>query len=163
MDYSDQTLKELAELSLRLAHNDKTRERYVELVQEDNPNFKAPDIEAKKAARKVDELREELKLEKQREQALSKMESQKQKLIDSNRYSDEDMGKIENFMQEKGIADYEDAATLYSSRHAPAPSTPEIKTSRWEMPAFKGLMENPNKWASDEAHRVIGEFRNNRR
>ena len=163
MAYSDETLKQLGELSLKLAHNEDTRERYVELVQEVNKDFKAPDIEAKRASRKVDELEEKLKLEKQREQAQARMDAQKQKLLDGQKYTPEDVEKIESFMQERGIADYEDGAILYGARQAPAAATPEIKTSRWEMPSFKGLMENPNKWSSDTAHQMIGELRANRR
>lgn len=162
MAYSDQTLKELGELFLEVAHGE-DREAIVNAVQKKKPDFKAPDIEIKRLKKEVEDRFEQQKADEQRQKSLSRMESQKQKLLDSNRYSDEDMDKIENFMQEKGIADYEDAATLYSARYAPAASTPEIKTSRWEMPTFKGLMENPNKWASDKAHEVISELRNNRR
>lgn len=162
MAYSDQTLKELGELFLEVAHGE-DREIVVGAVQKKRPDFKAPDIEIKRLKQEVDNRFEEQRSEEQRQKSLSKMETQKQRLLDSQRYSAEDMEKIEGFMQDRGIADYEDAAILWGARQAPAASTPEIKTSRWEMPSFEGLMKNPNKWASDEAHKTIAEFRNNRR
>jgi hypothetical protein len=162
MAYSDQTLKELGELFLEVAHGE-DREAIVTAVQKKKPDFKAPDIEIKRLEKKVEERFEEDKQEKERMKSLARMESQKQKLLDSQKYSSEDVEKIEAYMQERGIADYDDGATLYGARHAPAAATSEIKTSRWEMPSFKGLMEDPNRWASNEAHKVIAEFRGNRR
>lgn len=162
MAYSEQTLKELGELFLEVAHGD-DREAIVTAVQKKRPDFKAPDVEISRLKKDMDTRFESEKAEKQKEQMNARLEKQRQDLIDSGRYSSEDVGKIETYMQERGIGDYDDGATLYGARHAPAAATSEIKTSRWEMPSFKGLMENPNAWAANEAAKTIAEFKNNRR
>lgn len=162
MAYSEETIKGLADIALELAHGD-TREEFINLVQKKRPDFQAPDVAVKKLEKRVEERFEQEKETKRQEEMTARLERQRQKLVDDGKYTSEDVGKIESYMQERGIGDYEDGAILWGARQAPAASTPEIKTSRWEMPSFKGLMDNPNAWAANEAHKAIAEFKHNRR
>lgn len=159
-----ETQMKLGNMMHELLHGE-DREVVADVLTKKFPEYKLqmPDVEIKKLEKRLRDEREQEKQEIENQKMVSRLERQRQKLVDSGKYTSEDVEKIESYMQERGIGDYEDGATLYGARHAPAASTPEIKTSKWEMPSFKGLAENPNKWANDEAYKAIGELRNNRR
>lgn len=129
---SSEAQAQLSELALALAHNPKTRKKFVGLVKEIDPSRRFPDVE-------TDQIREDMEKEfEKRDQAREaarvkeRMESQRESL--KSRYEDKDIEEIEKLMEKKGISDYEDGATLYSAVNKPAKPTHDIKSHAWEMP-----------------------------
>lgn len=167
MAINEETLKELGKLALNLSNNPETRDVFLESVQKVNPQFTTPDLESKKIRSEMNARFDSQEQDRQRQESLQKMATQRQGLIDSKKYTNEDVEKIENEVMTKyGLSDYDAAATLYSASTAPARGTPEIKSTSWEMPDFKGIMQNPKKWALDEANAAMGDIianRNSRR
>lgn len=126
------SLKDLADLTLKVANDKKTRKQFVKAVKEIEPDRRFPDVE-------MDDLREEMKaereaekLEREKEKILARQTAQKEAL--KTRYDDKAIEEIEKIMEKKGISDYEDGAILYGATIKPAAPTYEAKDHTWEMP-----------------------------
>src|SRR5258708_3625890 len=159
------TAQQLAALALRLGSGD-TRREFIKLVKKVDPSRSFPDVDMQDLRDELAEQRAEDETKRQAEATKQRMEKQRQALIDSGRYTEDDVKKIEtDVMQAKGITDYDDAATLYGAQHAPARGAPEISSSggTWTLPDNKGLRENPGKWARDQAFASIAEIQRARR
>lgn len=123
---------QLAKLATDLANNPKTRKQFVGLVKEIDPSKRFADVE-------VDDLREEMK----RERELEKQETAKQKMLDKleaqktslkDRYDDAAIGEIEKTMEKLGISDYDVGARIYAAETKPAKPTYEVQDHRWSLP-----------------------------
>ena len=116
-----------------------------------------------------DEIKRDLEQEKlmrQAEQARSRMEAQRQGLIESGRYSEDDVKEIEKIMESNAISDYEVAAKVYAfdaPQHQPKPESAKI-SSLWNLPKEKssGIMADRNGWERDEARKAIDDLRKRR-
>jgi hypothetical protein len=104
----------------------------------------------------------------------ARLAAQKQSLIDSGRYDDATVKRIEDeIMTPKGISDYEVAATLFAAQNPDTtPNIPEHRATgrTWEMPwhgkskeDVTKLMSNSRKAAIEKANDVITEIQRNRK
>lgn len=153
---------DLAELAMKLAANQDTRKPFLNAVKKVDPNRRFPSQE-------VEDLREELKadreaekearkLEREREETERRLEAQRKGLL--RKFSEEQVAEIESVMTKYGISDYEAGADLYQARKpAPPPTSP---SATWEFPTLEGLLDDPTKAARNEAHRVITELKQGR-
>ena len=101
--------------------------------------------------------------------------SQRQSLIDSGRYTEEQVKEIETGpMAKYGLGDYDAGAAIYASQHPPVhPAdkmpTAEDHTPTWDLPSVPGtdgkmmplkdFMSNPVKQSLNAAYRTIQEFK----
>lgn len=132
MQLSPEAQAQLAKLATDLAHNPKTRKKFVGLVKEIDPSRRFPDVEA-------DDLKEEMTREFEKRDQLREAERARQQLETQrtglkSRYEDKDIEEIEKLMEKKGISDYEDGAILYAAITKPATPSYEAKDHRWKMP-----------------------------
>ena len=78
------------------------------------------------------------------------------------KYSEDDLKKIEDLMQKKGISDYDDGATLYAATLPPVDPSPMSEVpehgATWEFPEWAKFGENPDKAARNTAHSMIKDF-----
>lgn len=169
--------QDLATLAYELGHNPQTRSGLAHLVHKINPQrAKAsfPDVvQQEQFASLKREIREELDLNGARA-AKARLEEQKVKL--KERYSDEEITKIEQVADRYNMSDYDAAAVLYAHENGPAdmrdmpPSPSERPGARWEFPTvtgrdgkpveFKKFLADPSKHAVDAAYNIIHEFKN---
>lgn len=155
--------KELAELALGLAHDPKTRKEFVNLIKKRDPNFRAADVEIEDLRDDVDQRFAARDQQEEARKATDRLSAQRRNLIDSGRFKEEDVVKIEKDVMEKyGLADYDAAAKLYAADMKPAGATPEIKTRVWEMPDLKSAMNDPAGQARSEAYKAIDEIKRKR-
>ena len=158
-EFDDATLIAAGRLAIALGRNKDTGRAFRKLVKKVDPSRTFP-------ADDVADLREEMaQRDKEREekiaheQAIQAQESQR-KLI-AGRFSADEVKEIEAIMTKHGLADYEVGEELYLSRRKPrsdaAAATNGGRT--WELPQAEGLFENPGKWATDEAVKVIDEIK----
>ena len=159
-----ETAQQLAALALRLGRGE-TRREFIKLVKKVDPSRSFPDVEMQDLREEMESKFAEEETKRQAAATKKRMEEARQALIDSGRFTEDDVKKIEtDVMQAKGIADYETAAVLYGAQHAPAKAAPEISTGgTWTFPDHKGLREDPNKWARDQAFAAVGEIKARRR
>ena len=142
-----------------LGNNPKTRAKALELIKEVLPNFSIPEVDVPKHAtalidQKMKAVTEKLEaLEKKEQDEKTKKSAQSiDELIASGRkqlkkegYSDEGIDKIEKLMQDRGLTDYEAAASLFDRQNPPdEPVTSNIINAK----DWGGLVENEegNPW-----------------
>lgn len=146
-DVDANTLQELGRIALALRDNPKTRKQFLKAVKETHPNFQLPtDIANEDLTQTVESKFAERDQKAEQDRVNARLASQRQGLIDgsliSGRKFDEETvkTKIEPFMQQKGIADYDDGARLYMAHQPPVEPRPEIPTAgQWTLPK----VENP--------------------
>lgn len=167
MPPSQQTLMELGQLALKLAGNPKTRKNFLKDVQAVDPNYRPPadvQLEEFKAEIKKDQEEREIRAQAARQQNFRS--NQRAKLISSGKYTEDQVKEIETAVMKKyGLADYEAAAKLYAADVAPAKPSNREKFRHgqiWEFPNLPGLLQNPEKAASDAAYAIIDELRQGR-
>lgn len=162
-DLSPQQKEQLAELMYNIGNNPKTRKQTLKAIKEIDPDARFSDLEAEDLRQEIEEKFSEQEQLRLGREAQERQQRQRDSLVSSGRYSEEDLPKIEETMQKYGITDYEAGAKLYGADVEPARPTPEIKGRVWEMPSFEGLKENPQTWGRKEAYKVIDELRSTRR
>lgn len=155
--------EEIAELAMKLAANAKTRKTFLNAVKEVDPNQRFP-------AHEVEDLREEMKAEREREKEERKLDEERKATearLNAQRaalvgkgYSDDQLKEVEAVMTKYGITDYEAGADLYQARKPAAP--PESPTGTWDFPLIDGLVADPTKAARNEAFKVITELKRGR-
>lgn len=160
---SEQAIIELAALARTVGSDPKTRRSFVNLRSQLDPKAPIP------ADVLVENLRDELaQKDQEKEIALAaqatkgRLEVQRAGLISSGRYTEEDVkGKLEPWMQENKIADYDQAATLFGALTAPeAGLQHDIASSgTWEMPPdFKDLVKDPVGISRRRAHQAMADI-----
>lgn len=161
-ELNPQAMKDLAELTIAMANDPKTRDRFTELASTVRPGMTFPDQEAKKGATVAARLaaKEELeaeRAERDKAQRLADMNAQRAKLIATGKFTDETIKSLETFMTAKGYGSYDDAAILYAHENPPATPRPDIATAgQFEMPSLKDW-NNPRKTALAEAYKYVDE------
>lgn len=154
--------KELAQLAIKLAANEKTKRPFLKAVKEVAPELyrSFPDQAIEDFREAEAERREKERLDAETAAVTARLAKQRKTLLKS--YTEDQVKEIETGVMEKyGLADYEAAAKLYSADHAPVQQNGRQPTkygATWELPKYDGLLENPVKAARDMAHRVIDEL-----
>ena len=166
------TAADLADLFHELSHNKETRKviaAAVKKLKPDSPHAQAfADIDVEDKFEKFRADQEERELKRQQDEMLRHMNAKRSALLvggpdgSGRKYSEDDLKKIEDLMQKKGISDYEDGATLYAATLPPIDTRsqyePPAHGATWEMPEFAKFGTDPNKAARDTAHGMISEF-----
>jgi hypothetical protein len=166
------TAAELGDLLHELTHDKKTRTAIGKIIKQAKPDsphaaaFADVEIEDRFEAFKAEQEKKDL--ERQQQDMLRQMNAKRAALLvggpdgQGRKYSEEDLKKIEDLMQKKGIADYDDGATLYAATLPPVDPSPPSEIAphgaTWEFPEFAKFADNPAKAARDTAHQIIGEF-----
>jgi hypothetical protein len=164
MPVNQQTLMELGALAMKVAGHPKTRRQFLGQVKQVDPNYRLPaDVQLEDFKEQQAREREEEKIRAKAERDERRRTEQRQKLIDSGRYTEEQVGEIEEKVMKKfGLNDFEAGAKLYAADLKPQnpTNTNQQRHGRiWEFPNLPGLLENPDKAANDAAYAVIDELR----
>lgn len=157
-----QAEKELAALSLGLAHHPKLGKQFKKMVSQYDPTKRFADIEA-------EDLRDEVKKEFEKRdrdaeiaRVKTRLDNQKNEL--KSRYDDKAIDEIEKLMEKHGISDYDVGAKLYAVDMKPANPTYEENDHRWKMPGIEIKDFNNLKQISRQrANQAIDEVIRNRK
>lgn len=166
---SDDAIADLAEVSLKLSGEQKTRKGFLGLLKQAEPNRPIPEIDEVNAveAKLAEErkARENFEAEQRNRWLQEDLSREKSAVREKHGLSDEDMTAMEKMMTEKKLpADYNWAASLYKQQTEVATPTNygtggygpfDIKKN---ATAFEGLMEDTDNWASRTAHEMIDEM-----
>jgi hypothetical protein len=125
----------------RAAHHPELRAQVADLFMKGDPNglgkaFQDVAIDRKIAA--IEKRFADKELQAQINEARAAQSKDKKALLDSGRYSDEQITDIENLMTARGYHSYKDAAILYDADHPPEPKQREYPTATWEFPTVEG-------------------------
>jgi len=158
------TLHDLGVLALKIAGNPKTRREFLKQVKAVDPNYRPPaDVQLQDFKDDLKKEREEEKIRERAEGYQRQAAAQRQSLIESGRYTEEQVVEMEEKVMKKyRLGDYEAASKLYAADIAPARPSNRDKMRHgqiWEFPDLPGLLQNPEKAASDAAYAVIDELR----
>lgn len=162
---------DLAKLANDLAHNPKTRKQFGKLVKEvapDSTHAKAfYDVEAEDRFEAFRQEQADKEIKNAQAAALERMNQRRAALLTGGndgsgpKYDEETVGKIEKFMQDRGITDYDDGAVLYASKNPPV-SKPENEPPKhgatWEFPQWAEYSKDPVGASRNAAYKVIDEF-----
>lgn len=170
---------DLGALLHELSQNPKSRKIIAKAIKEastdspvaklhiDRGAFKDVEIEERFEALNADREREQL--ERQQKEVLDRMNAQRSRLLTGGsdgtgrKYAEDDVKKIEELMQRKGISDYDDGATLYAATLPPMDPNPNTELpsphgATWEFPEWAKFGPDPDKAARNTAHGMITEF-----
>lgn len=165
-DLTPEARDELALLGRRLADNPKTRNEYLKLVREINPDVPMPELDmeerAKKLESKTSEQVESLKAELQKRDAEQELERRRNRV----KARGLDHEEVEKVMLEKGITSHDTAAEFLEAQKRAAPPTPTttFNPSVMDQTAKKtlsGFWKNPVQAARNEAASALQEIRTN--
>jgi hypothetical protein len=170
-------MAKLSTLAFNIAHNDKTREGFANLVRQVSPGdakafgdvFVKQQLAAFKQQIDNDRLKDKL------DQANTAREAQRRDIQKTRRFSDAQMGELEKIREHYGLTDWRAAADIYSQRNPPENPAlkppPEVMEggSTWEFPTvpgrdgkmleFKDYIRNPRKHSNDIAIQMITDFK----
>lgn len=173
MSLDPATAADLGALLHQLSHNPKTRKMIAKAIKEakpDSPHAQAfKDVEVEDRFEEFTRQQEDKDLKRAQEAMLAQMNAKRSALLtggpdgSGRKYVEDDVKKIEELMQRKGISDYEDGATLYAASLPPVnqPSDEELAPQHgatWEFPEWGKFGADPVKASRDTAHNVITEF-----
>lgn len=160
---STQTEKDLAALLLKLSGNPKTRLHTLRMIKAIDPNYRIPaDVQLEEYKAQVARDKENDKIKAQAEKSREKQTTQREGLITSGKYNEDQVKEIETVMTKYGLGDYEAGAKLYAADMAPARASNKDRPRHgqiWEFPDLPGLLQNPEKAATDAAYAVLDEMR----
>lgn len=161
---SPEAQAQLADLTLKLAHDPKTRKQYAKLVKEIDPSRTFPDVEMDEFRESVKAEREADKLAEAAQKTRERLAAQRSALIASGRFKEEQVKEMESSVMEKhGISDYDVAAKVFSADIKPASPTHELKSRTWEMPTLtKEDMGNMTAFSQKQAYAAIDELKTKR-
>lgn len=178
MSLDPATAADLGALLHQLSHNPKTRKMIAKAIKEakpDSPHAQAfKDVEVEDRFEEFTRQQEDKDLKRAQEAMLAQMNAKRSALLtggpdgSGRKYVEDDVKKIEELMQRKGISDYEDGATLYAASlppidREPEGAPPDRHGATWEFPEWGKFAENPKQASLDTAFTVIDEFKRNRR
>jgi hypothetical protein len=165
---------DLGDLLYDLTHDEKHRAEVGKLIKKarpDSPHAKAfKDVELEERLSTFEQQQEQRELDNARKAIISRMEGERQRLLDGDdergrKYSEDDIKKIEELMEKKGLTSYEDGATLYSAtvpQPGPLDEDP-VRGSTWEFPEFAKFKDDPVKASKEVAYSVIREIQQKQR
>ena len=163
----DATLIELGRLQLQLAGNPKTRKQALKLVKEINPSFVMPaDIAQVELTETVDQRFAERDANDAAKETKANLERSRKGLLDGTliegrKYTEDDVKKIDAFMEANGYTNYEHAALIYAAQQ-PAARTADMPAAPvWELPKVKNPFNTTevNNAARAKAFDAIRELR----
>jgi hypothetical protein len=165
--YAPETLNELGKLAIRLSRNPKTRRGLLKMVKATDPNYQLP------GDMQVQDLRDELAGQRERERIEAEGKAIRQKLEDQRArlgtgelvgraFDDAQIADIEKVMTKYGVGDYEAGAKIYLADAKPARPTPAQSGPAWTFPDLPGLLDDPAKAARAAAFGVIDELQGRR-
>jgi len=177
-NFNPDVAENLATLFHQLTHNPKTRRQIYEAMKVGAPEqvrgvFADMEVEDQLATDR--KKREEDDNKRLLDSHLSRMAQQRQALLseglNGRTYSEEDLKKLEEYMQRKNLSDYNDGAVLWSHENpppAPGPGPIPDHGATFEFPtvgnlSFKDFAANPTGAARNMAHQVITEIARARR
>jgi hypothetical protein len=158
-EFDEATLIAAGKLLVQLGRHPDTGRPLRKLVKKVDPTRTFP-------ADDVRDLREEIADDNRKrdekaahDRAIAAQEAERAQV--AQRYTAEEMKEIEAIMTKAGIASYEIGEELYLSRRKPVSSREQVASEgrTWSLPSNDGLFENPSKWATDEAVKVIDEIK----
>jgi hypothetical protein len=170
--YDPAVANDLTALFIKLSQDPKTRKIIAKAVKEgapDSSHAKAfADVDMQDQFEKFREEQEARDLKKQQDDLMRQMNAKRSALLvggpdgEGRKYSEDDIKKIEDLMQKKGIVDYDDGATLYAATLPPVDPNPNYEPpehgATWEIPEFAKFVQNPVGASRNVARQVIGEF-----
>src|SRR5215475_7827003 len=136
---------DLASLAYELGHNPKTRSELAHLVNKVNParaRASFPDVVQEERFKTLQRKVEDLVDVNGARAAKARLDAQKAGL--KERYSDEEIGKIEQVMDRFGTHDYEAGAVLYAHQNGGGdprdmpPDPADRPGATWEFPTVSG-------------------------
>lgn len=166
------TAADLANLMAELSHNPSTRKiiaKAIKQIDPDSPHAQAfRDVEVEDRFETFRSEQEARDIKRQQDAVLERMNQKRSALLTGGpegtgrKYGEDDIKKIEDLMQKKGIVDYDDGATLYAATLPPDDprpgDLPPQHGSTWEFPEWSKFGADPVKASRDTAHNVITEF-----
>lgn len=167
------TAAELGDLLHELTHDKKTRKAIaaaIKTIKPDSPHAAAfADVDVEDRFETFKREQEEAALKRQQDDLLARMNAKRAALLtggpdgSGRKYGEDDVKKIEELMQKKGITDYDDGATLYAATLPPLDPKPGVDLpvqhgATWEFPEWAKFGPNPDKAARETATSVITEF-----
>ncbi len=165
MAFSPEEAEAIAQLQNALYTNPATRTEYLKLVKKVAPKAAIPEIDVPDAALasikpqldEIDKLRQRVETNERKAAIEAEWAP--------HRVTPEERTAIEKLMTDRLIGDVATAVQFHRDRQqqpAAAPSAGPTPVSLPSGEGFKGLFENPTKWARETAHTVIGELQRNR-
>jgi hypothetical protein len=175
-------MQRLSTLATLIANNPKHRAQFAGMVADvapGTPESKSfSDIDLQKQFEALSKKIDDQILNTQIKEAQTAQATQRRSLIDSGRYTEDQVKEIESGPMTKfGILDYEAGAALYAHEHPaenPALIPPEVEdTSKtWEFPtvedrngklmSFQDFAKDPVKSSLNAAYRTIAQFKKTR-
>jgi hypothetical protein len=170
---SDDAIAGLADVTLQLQGDQKTRKPFLNLFKAANPQTPVPEIDepARVEAIVAEDRKAREAFEQRIEQRFAQEDLTKTRNDVASRFglSAEDMTAMEKMMTEKKLpADYTWAAQLY--RQQTETSTPtnygaggagryDLEASISADKSYTGLMDNPDAWTQRTAHEMVDQMR----
>lgn len=167
------TAADLADLFHELSQNKDTRKIVAQAVKKlkpDSPHAMAfADIDQDDKFEAFRKEQADAELKRQHDLILERMNAKRTALLTGGpdgagrKYGEDDVKKIEELMQRKGITDYDDGATLYAATLPPVDPRPgeEIPVAHgttWEFPRWSDFGADPVAASRKEATAAITEL-----
>lgn len=170
---SDDAIAGLADVTLQLQGDQKTRKPFLNLFKSANPHVPVPEIEepARVEAIIAEEAKARAAFEQRIEQRFAQEDLTKTKRSVADRFqlSDADLTAMEKMMTEKKLpADYAWAAQLYRQQTETATPTNygpggagryDLESNIAADKSYEGLMDNPDSWTQRTAHEMVDVMR----
>jgi len=177
MELDDATAAKLGRKFAELAHGKDSRKDTGLLLRKhmpDSPEARSfSDVEQEERFDAFKAEQEQREIKRQQDEVLARIGAQKARLLagdaeGNHKYSEDDVKKIEELMQKKGIIDYDDGATLYAatlppSEPKPGKDYPEVHGSTWDFPEWQKFGKDPVRASRETAKQVITELMRARR
>jgi hypothetical protein len=167
----------VVKLSRKMANSENMDERisFYQMARKADPSISIPsDVQLEQFRREQKAEKETETAQRKAEETTRRLETQRQALIDSGRYDEETVKKIEaEVMTPRGLSDYEAGAIIYASQNPePQVNVPQRGQAGegWTLP-WQGqakekvteLISNPRKAALAKGYAVVAEFRKQKR
>ena len=172
----DATAARLGRMFVEMSHGKerKTVAKAVRAHAPDSPEARSfADVEQEERFESFKAEQEQREIARQKDEVLARVGAQRARLLSGGeggtdrKYSEDDLKKIEDLMQKKGIIDYEDGATLYAATLPPESSKPsnipKTHGATWEFPEWAKFSKDPVKASRETANQVITELMRARR
>lgn len=161
------TLQALGQLALKISGDPRTRNEFIKQVKTVAPEYRPPaDVQFEEFKAQFKKEQEEKEIRAKAEQQERSRHNARNKLISSGKYTEEQVREMEEAVMKKhGISNYDVAAKVYAADTEPAKPSNRDRMRHgqiWEFPNIPGLLQNPEKAASDAAYAIVDEFRNRR-
>lgn len=169
---------DLARLALELSHNPKTRKQFGSLVKEvapDSAHARAfTDVDLERRFETFEQKQADKELKAQQDAVVARLNAQRNNLLTGGadgsgpKYDEDTVKKIEKFMEDNGIVNYQHGAVLYANENPPLTppnedDVPAMHGDKWTIPDFEKFKDDPDGAARSTAVSVISEFRKRKR